>query len=570
MAKDTKQLSREEIAQIEVGHTAISGRAAWVLVVLFALTIVAVPVSQIICETRDYLAGVRDTPLPQSTEIFQRIPEAVEKFAEAGRSPFRRLFNANATMLRSINMFEDDLEDEAVLAKLVLSPMQSLLTDWLGAGNEQAYIGRGQWLFYRPGIDYVTGPGFLDPRQLAKRASGGNEWQAAPQPDPRRAIIDFKDQLAERGIKLIVMPTPVKPMIHPEKFSEDSNNDVGVVQNPSFDRFKRDLEEAGVAVFDVAPLFVEAADANGKLLYLATDTHWRPETMELAARKLAAFIRQHTDLQPVPPPKYKQEEEEIENLGDIAAMLKLPSDQDIYKKEKVTTHQVLSAGGELWRPSKTADVLLLGDSFTNVYSVEAMGWGASAGLAEHLSYSLRRPVDCIARNDNGSHATREMLSIKLAKGRDRLEGKRVVVYQFADRELAIGDWKMIAMKLGQPRPSNFAAPDPGTEVVVTGVIEEVSSVPKPGSVVYKDHILSIHLIGLESTNGPIEGNEAIVHMWSMRDNVLTPAARYRAGKKLKLRLKSWYDVSDELEPIKRSDLSDEALALEDPCWAEEF
>jgi len=444
-----------------------------------------------------------------------------------------------------------------------------VLTGWLGAGNEQAYVGRGQWLFYRPGIDYVTGPGFLDPRQLAKRASGGNEWQPSPHPDPRPAIIDFKEQLAERGIELIVMPTPVKPMIHPEKFSQNSNHAGRVIQNPSFDKFKRDLEEAGVAVFDIAPLLAGAARADGKPLYLATDTHWRPETMELAARKLAAFVRRHVDLPPMPPPKYKQEDEQIENLGDIAVMLKLPDGQDIYKEEKVTIHQVLSAGGELWRPSKTADVLLLGDSFTNVYSVEAMGWGASAGLAEHLSYNLRRPVDCIARNDNGSYSTREMLSITLAKGRDRLEGKRVVIYQFAARELAVGDWKIIPMKLGKPRPSNFVMPDPDTELVVTGVIEEVSPVPKPGSVVYKDHILSIHLVDVRSTDGPVGGNEAVVHMWSMRDNVLTPAARYRPGQKLKLRLRSWYDVSDKLEAIKRSDLSDEALRFVDPCWAEE-
>ena len=562
MTDETKKLTREEVAKIEVGHTAISRAGAWVLVSLFILTVAAVPVVQTIFEVGAHVAEERDAALPQALDIFQRVPVALEKLSDGDEWLPRRVFTANASMLRSINLFEDDLEDEALLAEAVLSPTQALLTNWLGAGNEEAYVGEGQWLFYRPGIDYVTGPGFLDARQLAKRSAGGNEWQSAPQPDPRKAIIEFQRRLAERGIVLIVMPTPVKPTIHPEKFSPNGSD--GVIQNSSFEKFKRDLEEAGVPVLDVAPAIAAARQQTGAAQYLATDTHWRPQTMELAARELAAFIEKHVDLPPMPPGKYKREVAEVENLGDIAMMLRLPEDQDIYKKERATIHQVLSAGGELWRVTKNADVLLLGDSFTNVFSVGAMGWGESAGLAEQLSFYLQRPVDCLARNDNGSFVTREMLSLELARGRDRLAGKRVVVYQFAARELAIGNWKIVEMKLGEERPSRFVTPKPGEQMTVTGVIEEISPVPKPGSVPYKDHIVSIHLRDLEPGGG-----QAIVYMWSMRDNKWTPAARYRAGKGLTLRLKSWYDVSDKLDAIKRSQLSADELNWEDPCWGEE-
>jgi len=47
------------------------------------------------------------------------------------------------------------------------------------------------------------------------------------------------------------------------------------------------------------------------------------------------------------------------------------------------------------------------------------------------------------QNDNGSFATRERLRQDLATGTDRLRGKRVVVLQFAARELRSGDWKLI-------------------------------------------------------------------------------------------------------------------------------
>ena len=91
-------------------------------------------------------------------------------------------------------------------------------------------------------------------------------------------------------------------------------------------------------------------------------------------------------------------------------------------------------------PTETADVLLLGDSFTNIYSLASMGWGDSAGLAEQLSYALGRPLDRIVQNDDGAFATRALLQ---RAGPERLAGKRVVIWQFAARELMSGDWKVI-------------------------------------------------------------------------------------------------------------------------------
>jgi len=88
-------------------------------------------------------------------------------------------------------------------------------------------------------------------------------------------------------------------------------------------------------------------------------------------------------------------------------------------------------------------VLLLGDSFTNVYSLGSMGWGESAGLAEHLSRALGRPLDRIVQNDDAAYATRMMLRQQSANASDRLAGKRVVIYQFAARELAFGDWRIL-------------------------------------------------------------------------------------------------------------------------------
>ena len=92
---------------------------------------------------------------------------------------------------------------------------------------------------------------------------------------------------------------------------------------------------------------------------------------------------------------------------------------------------------------RSAEVLILGDSFTNIYAQASLGWGTAAGLAEHLSAALGRPVDRIVQNDQGAHATRELLARQIAESPDRLDGVRVVVYQFATRELSVGDWRIV-------------------------------------------------------------------------------------------------------------------------------
>jgi alginate O-acetyltransferase complex protein AlgJ len=88
-------------------------------------------------------------------------------------------------------------------------------------------------------------------------------------------------------------------------------------------------------------------------------------------------------------------------------------------------------------------VLALGDSFCNIFSIPSLGWGMSAGLAEQLSYYLQRPMDRITMNDNGSYATRQELARESAGNPARLAGKKVVIWQFACRELAFGNWKDI-------------------------------------------------------------------------------------------------------------------------------
>lgn len=563
MTHEPQPLSREEVARIEIGQTQIQRRHAAGLTVAFLLLVSWVAPLQMLLDLRGgepvhafaLRSGLRQTPAA---------------YREAGGSWLDRVFAANRFLLGEMHAYEDRLEKGSFLEAMLVPPLQYHFARTTGLGNEQAYLGRDGWLFYRPGVDYVTGPGFLDPRVLKRRALGGHEWQAATQPDPIPAILQFRDQLAARGIRLVLVPVPVKPVLHPEKLARGMDPVVRPLHNASYPDFMRAMEEAGIVVFDTAPLLAMTVLSEFPDRYLKTDTHWLPESMDLVAEGLADVVRIVGRLGEGRA-GYGEEETTVTALGDIAQMLRLPASQTLYPPESVTVRRVVDAEGVVWKADPLADVLLLGDSFSNIYSDERMGWGGSAGLAERLSFHLRRPVDAILRNDAGAHATRRMLSQQMLGGVDRLAGKKVVVWQFAARELAVGDWPLTDLTVGPAERSaakGFVVLEPGVELLAEGQVAEATPVPTPGSVPYKDHIRTLHLVNLRSADGTLAGDQAVVYVWSMRDNRWTPAAGLSAGDRVTLRLKSWNAVADELGAVNRSELGDVDLQLQEPCWGE--
>jgi hypothetical protein len=545
-----RKVSREQEAELALKNSAFAGGSRLLLIALFLVTILSVPTIQFAFEMRTPRTDAR----LGTFNVYKAYPAWKKiKAVRSARDVWRLLPRA-----AELKAAEKELESESVVSEWLLPRVQLVLVK-LGAGNEQVYLGRDHWLFYRPDVDYVTGPPFLEPKIMTHRAH-----TTGVQSDPVKAIVNFRDQLAGRGIDLIAVPVPMKPGVESDKLAIRSPSNA-ILQNASFAEFKARLEKAGVRVFDPGTLLPERKNAAGNTpLYLGTDTHWRPETMEFVAENLAGFVQA--------PPRSETvqvNDRPVSGVGDIARMLKLPESQNVYPPETVTLHEVAAANGP-WRPSKDASVLLLGDSFSNIFSLGALGWGESAGFAEHLSRALGGvPLDCILRNSDGAFATREILSRELARGRDRLAGKKLVIWEFAARELAFGDWKMPDMKLGQPVPAKFFVPKSGESVTASGTVEAISTVPRPGSVPYKDHVLALHLTDL-TVEGREEtaGLEALVYAESMRANVLTAAARFRPGDRVTLRLSPWTDVSDQYEKINRSEIDDPAVQLEEPCWGE--
>ena len=539
-------------AHAEVGQTEVSRPVALTLAAVFVTTIAAVPITQ---------AWMDHGVLRVAPDATATAPTHVD-----GPSPIARVINGNRQVLAAIQRFTDRLDTDSLLARHLRPAVQLLLTQRLGSGNERVYIGRDDWLYYATDVHHVIGRGFLDAGQLARRAASGDSLSEAAAPDPRPALRAFNDTLARRGVTLVLLPTPVKPSTHPEQLGVRTS--LAPVRNVSFLQFAEEMRAAGVRLFDPAPLLADLG-AVGDAAYLARDTHWRPDAVVAVAQELARFLERETPLPEREPVSLDARLARVSNRGDIVGLLDLPAGWSPYPVETVEVRRILTADGRPWRPDPTADVLLLGDSFANIFSLEAMGWGTAAGLAEQLSFALGRPVDRLVQNANGAFASREALARELARGRDRLAGKRVVVYQFATRELTHGDWRLVDLDTRRAVPaSTVLTPEPGQVLTVQGRVRQLTRAPRPGTVPYRDHIISVDLVEIDTGSAVVSDSEALVYLSSMEDNVWTAAASLVVGQTITLTLRPWAEVAPELDGITRTELIEGNVVFAEPWWGE--
>ncbi len=297
-------------------------------------------------------------------------------------------------------VFEEALEESSRWSRWVRPPVQRALTRWLGWGNAEVVL-LGDHLTHRPSLDHFLGRPW--------DSDGGESTRK----EPRAAAVlqRWSEELRNRGIRLVVVPIPPKvSRICSEEALSSSRGK----------RFVGDLRSRGVEVLEVAPDF------------LTRDTHWTPAGMESTAQAIADLLLGNDWIERGP--KLSSTTRlQVSGVGDLARLLEKGSASRWFSEERVTIASVQS-----WSPDPASAVLLLGDSFTNIYSLPEMGWGANAGLAERLSVSLGFDVDCLAVNGNGARASRDALRLQ---GAERLKSKRVIVFQFAERELSFGDWR---------------------------------------------------------------------------------------------------------------------------------
>lgn len=264
--------------------------------------------------------------------------------------------------------------------------------------NTMAFAGQDRWLFLDKELKHLS--------------------DTNPPSQALETISDFKEQVDRAGAELIVVPVPCKAAIYPEKLG--ATGDLAAPDHAAMEA----LRAKGITVLDLTEDFRQAR-AAGLDPYCRTDTHWSPAGIALAAKKIAAQIAARPWAKDLPQSPFSSSESEIAVKGDLGG----GQDSESIKALAVSPSAL----------SRTSPVLLLGDSHNLVFSAGGDMHATNAGLPDLLALELKSPVDAVAVRGSGATPARR----NLARRKDNLAGKKLVIWCFAARELTQSSWEKV-------------------------------------------------------------------------------------------------------------------------------
>lgn len=375
---------------------------------------------------------------------------------------------------RYLRAFEKKVEDENALVLAVRPRYQLAVWNIFNDPGEKVVLGAGEgrWLFYRQDVEFLVQPSPLDER-------------SAKLDNPVQAILRFRDQLKAKGVELLVVVTPGKPSVYPERLTGASP--VAGINGADISRgataaghgksILDSLARLGLHTVDLyTPLLAAKAD-DAKLgpLYLNDDTHWTPRGAELAAGVIAGKVREMVDAGIVdigePSMEYVASDSVADRMGDIGEMSGL-NKFNVFKTQRVIGHvisqQEVSERAQTLDSTETpadslvdsaavqeaiaydtvrtpfkddfrkAKILILGDSFSRIYQTDSP---VNAGWIAHFAKEMGRPVASIVSDGGASTLVRE----KLARKAGVLKGKKLLIWEFVERDLRFGaeGWKEV-------------------------------------------------------------------------------------------------------------------------------
>ncbi len=287
--------------------------------------------------------------------------------------------------------------------------------------------------------------GFLFVTAELRTLAAGRFWGAdaakvsrSPRPenaDPLPAILDFNQQLKDRGITLIVVPVPPKAEVFPENVAADLPAPASDPA-PALATFYGELVKNGVDVIDLAPALRAEKDRARGLVYCRTDTHWSGVGCVMAAQTIAKEVRRKLSLPTAPVRTYTSAWIDVPIDGDLGGMLGTGA-----KKPGVETISVRQLADTV-APDPNSPVLLLGDSHALVFHDFL---AERAGLLDQLAVELGTVPDRIAVRGSGATAVRIDLYRRSAREPGYLAKKKVVVWCFTAREFteAAQGWQKV-------------------------------------------------------------------------------------------------------------------------------
>lgn len=318
---------------------------------------------------------------------------------------------------------------------------------WLAQGirtaqqnNSTVVQGQDGWLYPASELRALSVGRFWGPDAAAVSRAAKPESA-----DPLAAILDFQQQLNRAGLQLIVLPVPAKSVIYPEPLAQADGpirwSDSVSAEGSRLDRWQREfydvLQQAGVDVLDLVPQFQKERLGAGGLLYCRTDSHWTPRGARLAADAVSEKIGNADWLRQMVRHESVIREGTLKVRGDLADLQPgVPSESESVPVMSVTT----AAGQPVSAVDRSSPVVVLGDSHTLIFHDPEM-FGSASGFVDFLSQGLGIPLDLVGVRGSGATTTR----IELLRRRDRMAGKRVVIWCFSFREFTESEtgWRKV-------------------------------------------------------------------------------------------------------------------------------
>lgn len=285
----------------------------------------------------------------------------------------------------------------AVPARAAEPALQAALES-CARSNTMTYAGQDRWLFLDKELKHLSDTNL--PTQAIE------------------TIADFKAQLERAGVELVVVPVPCKAAVCSDKLG--ATGDLSAPDRAASEA----LRAKGITVLDLTEDFRQAR-AAGQDPYCRTDTHWSPAGIALAAKKIAGLITARPWAKELPQSQFTPQESEIAVKGDLGG----GQDSEVVKALSVAPAAI----------SQASPVLLLGDSHNLVFSAGGDMHATGAGLPELLALELKSPVDVVAVKGSGATPARR----NLMRRKDKLGGKKIVVWCFASREFTQSPWEKV-------------------------------------------------------------------------------------------------------------------------------